>query len=376
MNGIMQKDKPALLSSAWPRSGVLSTRGPKLYIASIDAARRAATRGLGLVLFATLRRLSPLLAGVALAAGLAGCSGHTDTAGEAPATLQAQLDSAQGVQDRVDVPVIALATGAIREELVINGDLVPEDARIVYPLMDGQLSFVRPLKVGDRVKEGEVIAKIDDRDLEDQIEQQKKAIEINEERIKLDEAGLEQAKRNRDYDRELKEEGFLSQMELEKTELSLKQAEIGLRQSRIALEQEKTKLQNVERKRERVAIVAPIAGMAVLPSYLEQSESGKQALLKEDIMALDGKQVGTGSAIFGVISEAGFIVQCAVNGKDKARLVVGQPARAAVISHRPIDVTGRIAKIALLQDAKTNFYKVWVTLDQMDESFVSGLFVR
>jgi len=328
-----------------------------------------------------LRRAGGWLAAGLLALAAAGCGDKPSLAGaESPgarksASLRQQLEEVQGVAGAPEVGVLKLEPGPISEELSITGELVPTNSAIVKPLMEGRITFVRPIKVGDIVKKGDVIAKIDDRDIEDDIDWQQKQLALSTEKQKIDEQALEQNKKDLEFDRQLVKEGFLNQHEFEKTELTLKQAVIALSQSRIALEQDRNKLNKANRLREKVPIVAPIGGMVVLASHLT-SEEQTFSLLNEEILSLEGTLVGTTTPIFGIVSQDGYLAQCQANSRDKAKLQSGQAARVTVITHKPFTVTGRVTKVSLLQDAKTHAYKVWLALDEVDKTFTSGLFVR
>ena len=291
------------------------------------------------------------------------------------ASLRQQLEDVQGAAGAPDVPVMKLEPGAISEDLSITGELVPSNSVIVKPLMDGRITFLRPIKVGDQVKKGDLIAKIDDRDIEDEIEYQQKQISISTQKLKLDEQALAQSKKDLEFDRQLVKEGYLNQHEFEKTEMSLKQAVLALGQSGIVLEQDRSKLGKALRQREKVPIAAPIDGMIVLPSHLT-SEEKTFSLLNEEILSLEGMLVGTATPVFGIVSQDGYLAQCQANGRDKAKIQEGQRVGVTVITHKPVTVQGKVTKIALLQDAKSHAYKIWIGLDQADKTFASGLFVR
>jgi multidrug efflux pump subunit AcrA (membrane-fusion protein) len=290
-------------------------------------------------------------------------------------TLREQVEELRGISGRIEVPVTKLTTGTISSILSVTGELVPRKSVIVKPMMDGRITFLKPIKVGDVVEEGDLIAKIDDRDIEDEITRQEREIEITKEKIKLDESEFAQNEKDLEFDRELFKEGYLNEAEIRKSELNLKRAEIALRQSRLSLEQEEDKLKQVLRKREKVPIKAPISGMVVLAGHLT-GQSGGSDLLSEEIMSLEDTLVGTGSQLFGIISQDDFLAQCLVNSKDKAKIKLGQKAKVTVISHKAVEVPGEVVKIDQLQDVKTKAYKVWIKIDETDRSFTSGLFVR
>lgn len=313
---------------------------------------------------------------------LAGCSNtpelkkpQTTTLDQKKASLREQIESLRGAAGRIEIATERVTTGTIASELSITGELVPRKSVIVKPLMEGTITFLRPIKVGDIVEENEIVAKIDDRDIEDEIDRQKRQITISEETLKLDENTLSQKQKDLEFDKKLFKEGFINENELRRSELDLKRSEIALRQSGLGREQEETKLKTLLRKREKVPVKAPISGMVVLASHLA-NRTGTTDLLNDEIMALEGTNVSPGTEIFGIVSREGYLAQCLVNGKDKANIQIGQKARVTVISHKAVTVEGEVIKIAQLQEAKSHAYKVWIQLDKMDKSFTSGLFVR
>lgn len=308
-----------------------------------------------------------------------GCSDKpalpSTNSGKEEKSLRDQFDELRGTGGTVEAPVVELTTGTITSDLSITGELVPQQSVIVKPLMDGTIAFVRKISVGDLVRKGEVIAKIDDRDVEDEIKNQQREIEITQEAIGLDENELEQKKKDLEFSQGMVKDGFMNESELRRSELELHRAEIAVRQSMLKLEQAKNRLVQAQRKRERVPIVAPIDGMVVQAAHLTGQGSSSD-LLSEDIASRDGTLVGTGTELFGIVSQGDFLAQCAVNGKDKARIQPGQKARLAIVSHREFQVAGEVAQVAQLQDAKSHAYKVWISVDDPDPSFTSGLFVR
>ncbi|MBN1902404.1 HlyD family efflux transporter periplasmic adaptor subunit [Candidatus Sumerlaeota bacterium] len=326
----------------------------------------------GLVLLIAITVIVGIFSGCGEKVSLQGSS--PDKKGEQK-TLREQVEELRGIAGRIEVPVTKITTGTISSILSVTGELVPRKSVIVKPMMDGRITFLKPIKVGDIVSEGDLIAKIDDRDIEDEITRQIREIEITKEKIKLDESEFAQNQKDLEFDRQLFKEGYLNEAEIRKTEMNLKRAEIALRQSRLSLEQEEDKLKQALRKREKVPIKAPISGMVVLASHLT-GQGGGSDLLSEEIMSLEDTLVGTGSQLFGIVSQDDFLAQCLVNSKDKAKIELGQKALVTVISHKAVEAPGEVIKIDQLQDVKTRAYKVWIKINETDKSFASGLFVR
>ena len=212
-------------------------------------------------------------------------------------TIKERLEKIRGISGKVEIPVENPTTGTIASVLSVTGELVPQESAVVRPQMSGRLLFERTVKVGDMLEKGTVVAKIDDRDLRDEIEQQKRQIEISRENLLLDEKELAQSRKDLEFDRQMVKEGFLNENDLRKSELAVERAEISLRQSRLRLEQEDNKLEQILRKQEKIPVIAPISGMVVQASYLT-GQNASSSFHQEEIMNFQDKEGSTGTDLF------------------------------------------------------------------------------
>ena len=317
----------------------------------------------------------PLVSG-----GCNGCASGLMLGGEDGAeskrgfSLTQALENIQGLDSVLDVPVVVIVPSSIVEQLDLgSGDLIPRESVIVYPETEGRLRFNRIWEVGDKVEKNQVIAQIDDVDILDDIDQQRKSIELSAQDIKFKRLDLGLKKNTLDQDRNLARKKFISEQELQSSEMSVEQAQIGLEQAGISLEQEETRLQKLLRDHERMPITAPMSGTIVLASHL-QGERSSIKILDEEIMQRAGMPVSTSTAICGIISDDAYHARVNVNAKDKARLAVGQKADIKVHSYTTINVTGTVVEIDNIQDMNSHAYRVLIKLDHVDESFSSGQF--
>jgi len=147
-----------------------------------------------------------------------------------------------------DQAVVAVAT--IRDELAIRGAVttVPNRDVRISALVPGRVTSVL-VSEGDAVREGQVIAELDARPLEDQRRQA--AAAVNQAH-----AALESAKANYDRVGRLFEKGIAARKEVEdaRTEMAAAQA---------SAESNEAALHTAELQLERTKIVSPIAGQVV-----------------------------------------------------------------------------------------------------------------
>ena len=140
-------------------------------------------------------------------------------------TLQQTVEELAGLSSKIDVLVVTLKPSSIREELTLPpGDLIPNQSEIIKPLADGRLHFVAELDVGDRIEEGQLIAKIDSRDLLADIKIQEQQMEIAQEQIRQDESELQNKRKDLEFDEELAKKDYITFRELEKSRLTVDQA--------------------------------------------------------------------------------------------------------------------------------------------------------
>jgi RND family efflux transporter MFP subunit len=262
----------------------------------------------------------------------------------------------------VAVPVLTAAPGAVAVRVVGPGTV---QARVPVTLSARVTATVRQLSadVGDRVKRGQVLALLDDRDLaarrgvvDGQQEVSARNVAAARAAVAKAQADLELARSRRNRDADLLRSGFVSQSVLDASDASLRAAEANLDNARASLaarESEGRALSQEARYADTVLsftrVVAPMDGVIIL----RQAETGATVV--------------PGSPIFRLVDPATLWIAMRVDESVVARVRTGQPAQIRLRTGEVF--AGRVARIARQSDAATRELEVNVAFEQPPERF-------
>jgi RND family efflux transporter MFP subunit len=123
----------------------------------------------------------------------------------------------------IDVPTIVVQAGAARAGFVLDGTIQPVRQATVAAQVGGNVVALT-IKAGDRVKAGQVIARIDERDAQAGVLRSDAALAQAD-------AEARNARMNAERTRDLRTQGFISQAALDTAETQLKAAQAGVQQA-------------------------------------------------------------------------------------------------------------------------------------------------
>lgn len=267
-----------------------------------------------------------LRGGVALAMLLAGCG--RDEAPVVPAAKTWQL------------PVISVSAGAPLEYTAI-GSVVSDQRVDVASRLSG---YIRELNVqeGDRVRRGQVLARIDAADVEGNIRQARAGMAAAE-------SARDDAKVDVERFQALFAKGNVSESEMRKVRLRQDAAQEALNQARAAFEA-------ATAQRDYTEIRSPLDGVVVA----RVKRAGDLAVPGAPILTLE-----TGR---------GLLFETAVTERQVARVVVGKPV-VVRIDGLDAPLTGRVQRVVASADPVTRSYPVKIALPDA-AGLLPGMFGR
>lgn len=139
------------------------------------------------------------------------------------------VSAAEGVATGPRVPTLEVRTGAGSAGFELDGVIQPIRQATVAAQVGGNLTELR-VKAGDRVKAGQTIARIDERDVQAGVARAEAAVTQADAQMRLATTDFERA-------RELRGQGFLSQAAQDAAETQLKAARSALAQAQAARSQ-------------------------------------------------------------------------------------------------------------------------------------------
>jgi membrane fusion protein, multidrug efflux system len=251
-----------------------------------------------------------------------------------------------------ELPTIVADTTAVTrrmmlDEMVVRGTIaaIPNEDVKVSALVGGRVNAVTVAE-GDSVRQGQVIAELDRRPLEDQRRQAAAALEQAK-------ALLENARSNLQRNQQLFDRGIAAGKEVEDAKAQLATAEA-------AVEQGAAALNTADRQIERAQIRSPIAGQVVKR------------------MVSVGEQVdGTAAQPIAEIANVDRVELAAnVPAEYLARVKIGQAATITTDAYPDRMFRGAVLAIAPAVDAQTNATLVRIRMPNTERLLKVGMFAE
>jgi len=267
------------------------------------------------------------------------------------------------------VPVTGypVTRGEITAEVMGTGTLEARLQTIVSSKISGRISDMLEDQ-GDEVQEGQVLLRLDDTELRQQVEIARStlsAANASIERVKAEadraQAVLDQVKLDHQRNQKLFASKSLSANEMDKSEQALEVAQADLAKSKAAVIEARKNLivaQNnldyqLARLRDTV-IRAPFAGL----------------IIRRD--REPGDVVVPGTSIFLLISPESLWVRAWVDETEMAGLAIGQEVRVIFRSEPDVNYAGKVARLGRETDRETRQFLVDVAVANLPENWSVG----
>jgi membrane fusion protein, multidrug efflux system len=276
---------------------------------------------------------------VAVVAGVIVWVALREPAAAPPAGAEAQSKTIELAA--VDVETVAMQT--LSRSLPLSGSMSPIVQATLKSKVGGEVELV-PLREGQEVREGEVLARIDTRNLQAQYDRQLAAVD----RARAD---LQLATLNRDKNRTLLESHYISQNTYEATEsayagmvASLKLAEADARLAKISLDD--------------AVIRAPFAG----------------TVAKRHVQP--GEKVSPDSSIVTLVDLRQMVLEAAVPAADIPAVSIGQRARFKVGGFGAREFDGEVQRINPITADGSRAITIYIAVPNSNQALKGGMFAQ
>jgi len=284
---------------------------------------------------------------LALASFSAACGGNATTAA-------AESQTAAPPAPLVDVPAVRATVGTIQSTLEISGTLTPRTRVGVKPKLPGRLDRVL-VDIGDRVAAGQVVATIDRRELDAQVDAATAAVAVAEASIESAEASLANAESEHARSKNLFEAGALPRQRLEAADTALRAARAQRNLTRANLAQAQAALRRAREVQKDATLTAPVAGFIVERNYDAGAIPGDlPVVVVADIRELK--------------------LEAGVSELEAGRLKTGLPARVTVQAKPGESFSGQLAGIAPEVNARNRHFQIEVRVDNANGALLAGMY--
>jgi HlyD family secretion protein len=261
------------------------------------------------------------------------------------------------VRQSMTVEVATVTRAGIAEELTVVGNLIGLATVDVAPKVAGRLQSV-DVRLGDRVARGQLLARIENNEIAQQVRQAEASYEVARATIRQREADLELARTSVERSRNLFGRQLLPQQTLDDAEARFQAATAQLDLARAQFEQSNARLEELRINLGNTRIASPVDGF-VGARNLDQ-----------------GAYASPNQPVVSVVDI--HIVRLVVNlvEKDLRRVAAGTPARVDVDAFPGETFQGRVARVAPVLDPQTRTAQIEVEIANPTYRLKPGMYAR
>ncbi|HOL95438.1 MAG TPA: efflux RND transporter periplasmic adaptor subunit [bacterium] len=316
-----------------------------------------------------------LIVGISL---ICGCGSNREPVQSAGTAGKADNPGAFGKPEKpkfkIPVTVQPVHRGRMYAYLQAVGTIVPIKEIEIKPEMTGRIYFTQRWLEGDEVKKGNVLARMDDRELTLNINEAELQLRLAEESVRPASASLMQAYKDEEFRKAMYARGAISKYEYDQAILRRIQQENQYQNTLRNIESRRMTLQKMKQELEKVPILAPFDGV-LLPAKQSVSTSQKQGG-ETDLTLLNGQTVGSGTVLFRLANIDQVHAALDVPAKDLEEVKIGQNVEVEIYSRVGTLYKGTVAEISTALNANTRTYTVNVLLDNPNHELRPGMFAK
>ena len=247
--------------------------------------------------------------------------------------------------------------GTVAAHLTVVGNLIGLQTVDVAPRTGGRLLAVN-VQIGDRVRRGQVLAKVEDREIVEQVRQAEASNEVSKATIRQREADLNVAKLNFERSQNLFQRQLLAKQALDDAESRYLAAVAQLDLSKAQLNQNAARLEELRINLQHTSVVSPVDGFV-----------GKRSVDP-------GAMVNTNTAIASVVDISRLRLVVNVVEKDLRMVSPGDVAEVEVDAYPGEKFNGKIARVAPILDPATRTAAMEVEIPNSDNKLKPGMYAR
>jgi len=255
------------------------------------------------------------------------------------------------------VEIATVKRGDMTESLTVVGNLIGAATVEAVPKVSGRLDAVT-VRLGDRVQRGQTLARIEDREIAEQVKQAQASFEVAAATIRQREADLRLAQTNLDRSRNLFDRSLIPKQTFDDTDARYQAAAAQLDLAKAQYQQAQARLDELKINLANTVIASPVSGFV-----------GKRAL--------DPGAWVTPNSLFISVVDIG-VVRLVANlvEKDLRRISSGMKADVAVDAYPSEHFTGKIAHVAPVLDPATRTAQIEVEIENSAFRLKPGMYAK
>lgn len=251
----------------------------------------------------------------------------------------------------------AAKRGDVAAHLTVVGNLIGLQTVEVAPRTGGRLLSVS-VQMGDAVRRGQVIAKVEDREIAEQVRQAEASMEVSKATIRQREADLKVAELNFDRSKNLFTRQLLAKQALDDAESRYMAAVAQLDLAKAQQAQNDARLQELKFNLQNSVITSPVDGFI-----------GKRNVDP-------GAMVNTNTAIASVVDISRLKLVVNVVEKDLRNVTAGDVGVVEVDAYPGEKFNGKIARVSPVLDPSTRTASIEIEIPNSGNRLKPGMYAR
>jgi RND family efflux transporter MFP subunit len=247
--------------------------------------------------------------------------------------------------------------GDVAAHLTVVGNLIGQQTVAIAPRTGGRLLNVN-VQLGDRVRRGQVLAKVEDREIVEQVRAAEASQEVAKATIRQREADLNVAKLNFDRSKNLFERQLLAKQALDDAESRYLAAVAQLDLSTAQLGANAARLEELRINLQHTSVTSPVDGFVASRTVDP------------------GAMVNTNTSIASVVDISRLRLVVNVVEKDLRMVSAGDDAAVEVDAYPGETFHGKIARVAPVLDPATRTAAMEVEIPNGDYRLKPGMYAR
>jgi RND family efflux transporter MFP subunit len=262
-----------------------------------------------------------------------------------------------GFRPPMTVEVTKVSRGAVTAHISVVGNLIGQQTVDVAPKAGGRLRSIS-VKLGDAVRRGQVIAKIDDSEIVEQVNQAEASQRVAEASIRRSDADLSLALTNVERARNLYGRQLLPKQQLDDAEARYVSAVAQLDLSRAQAAQSEARLKELRINLANTNVVSPTDGFV-------------------SVRHVDpGAWVSQNAPVASVVEISSLRLVANVVEKDLGAVNPGDPAVVEVDAYPGEKFNGRIARVSPILDPATRTAAMEIEIPNRENKLKPGMYAR
>ncbi len=303
-----------------------------------------------------------------LVLGAAGTYYYTTRTGSAAGTPAAGAPAGGGApgggmgrggsgRPALTVDTAAATRGEVIEYITVVGNLVGQSTVDIVPRVAGRIDSLTA-KLGDRVTRGQQVAKIEDRELRQQVIQAEQSLEVNRATVKQRESDLQLRRTTLARQQELLAKGLQTRQVIEDAEAGFNSAVAAVDLAKAQLAQTAARIDELNITLSNTTIVSPVDG------FVGRRNLDQGAFAGANTVILQVVDIGTVRMISNLVE------------KDFTRITQGVQALVEVDAFPGEQFAGVVSRVAPVFDAATRTASMEIEVPNPGYRLKPGMYAR